>query len=140
MALSGRVDRTTVKRTDDAPHRVVDIARLEQCRQSLRVGHRGEVAVVGGADPARARRIGAVVRGAHVASERAVGRDGLVLLEAVAGLRETFPVERRIGIGAHAEAMFGESRLMGVDEAHTLARLVVAEDPGPAGRQRLHCW
>ena len=40
--------------------------------QSARIGHRGEVAVVGGADPARARRIGAKLARPQRADQRRV--------------------------------------------------------------------
>lgn len=85
--------------------RVVDVAWLHRGWQALRVGHRREVAVVGVADPARARQIGAVFAGAAAAFERLVGRGDDVRHEAVAIGGEAIAVEFRIGRRACAEAM-----------------------------------
>ena len=46
----------------------MDVGRLLRRRQALRIGHRREVTVIGVADPARARQIGAVFAGAAAAS------------------------------------------------------------------------
>ena len=51
----------------------MDVGRLLRRRQALRIGHRREVAVIGVADPARARQIGAILAGAAAAQHRLAG-------------------------------------------------------------------
>ena len=56
MALGGRMHRAAIDRRQHAPGRIMDVGRLHVGRQALRIGHRGKIAVVGVADPARARQ------------------------------------------------------------------------------------
>ena len=60
-------------------------------RQPPRIGHRGKVAVIGVADPARARKIGAIFAGAAAAQHRLAGRGDDVGIEAFALGRKTLP-------------------------------------------------
>ena len=87
----------------------MDVGRLLRRRQALRIGHRREVAVIGIADPARARQIGAVFAGAAAAQHRLAGGRDDIGIEAVAVGREALPVEFGIALGARAEAVIGES-------------------------------
>ena len=66
----------------------MDVGRLLRRRQALRIGHRREVAVIGVADPARARQIGAIFAGAAAAQHRLAGGRDDVGIEAVAVRRE----------------------------------------------------
>ena len=52
----------------------MDVVRLHRGRQTLRIGHCREVAVVGVADPTRTGKIGAVFPGAAAAEHRLIGR------------------------------------------------------------------
>src|SRR5262245_63363971 len=70
VALRSRVDGATVDCREHAPGRVVDVRWLQRRAKPLRISHRGEIAVIGGAHPALARRIGAELAGAAAAGHR----------------------------------------------------------------------
>ena len=137
MALGGRMHRAAVHRRQHAPCRVMDVGRLHVGRQALRIGHRGKVAVIGVADPARARQVGAIFAGAAAAQHRLAGRGDEVGVEAFAFRRETFAVEFRIGLRAGAKSVAGKSLLMRIDEGHAVGARIAADDAGLAQRQRL---
>ena len=61
----------------------MDVGGLARGRQPLRIGHRREVAVVGVADPARARQIGAIFGCAAAAQHRLARRRDDVRIEAL---------------------------------------------------------
>src|SRR5713101_6698468 len=105
----------------------MDIGGLLGRRQPLRIGHRREVAVVGIADPARARQIGAIFAGAAAADYRLAGRRDDIGIEAFALDRKTFPIEFRIALRARAEAVICERRLMGIDEGHAITGGIAAQ-------------
>ena len=112
--------------------------RAARGRQALRIGHRREVAVVGVADPARARQIGAIFAGAAAADHRLARRGDDVRIEAVALGRKTLAVEFRI---AFARARRSRDRRMPPDGASTKVMRSLAgsrhSTPRLAQRQRL---
>ena len=107
----------------------MDVGGLAGRGQPLRIGHCREVAVVGVADPARARQIGAVFAGAATAQHRLAGRGDDIGIEAFALGRKTLAVEFRIGLRARAKTMTRECRLMGVDEGHAIGVGIAAQYP-----------
>ncbi len=105
----------------------MDIGRLAGRWQPLRIGHRRKVTVVGVADPARARKIGAIFTGAAATQHRLVGCSDDIRIEAFALGRKTLPVEFRIGLRARAESVICERRLMGIDKGHAIAGRIAAQ-------------
>ena len=73
VTFGGRMHRAAIDRRQHAPGRVMDVGGLHRGGRPLRIGHRREVAVIGVADPARARQIGAVLAGAAAAQHRLAG-------------------------------------------------------------------
>ena len=137
LAFRARMEGAAIDRRHRAPACIVDVGRLHGRRQPARIGHRGEVAVVGGADPARARRIGTELARPQRADQRAGRRLHRIGLEAVAFGREALAVELRILLRARADAVVGEFGLMGVDEGHAVGVGIGAFGAGLAARQRL---
>ena len=137
MAFGRGMHGAAIDRGENAPGRVVDIGGLARSRQPAGIGHRREVAVIGIADPARARQIGAIFAGAAAAQHRLAGRGDDVGIEAFALGRKARLVEFRIGWRARAETVAGEGRLMGIDEGHAVGGGIAAQYAGLAQRQRL---
>ena len=76
VAFGGRMHRAAIDRAGRAPGRVMQVGRLEHRRDAFGISHGGEIAVIGGADPARARRIGAEIARPVIAHKRARRRGG----------------------------------------------------------------
>src|SRR5215472_15447021 len=95
-------------------------------RASFRIGHGGEVAVVGRAYPTRARRIRAKLARGIAAGHRIRRALRQAALEGLALAGKAFAIESGIVIGARACAMRGKSRLVSVDEGHALGRGIAA--------------
>ena len=98
------------------------------CGQALRIGHGGEVAVVGGAHPARARRIGPEF--ARPAGRRPADRSPPRRI-GVGSVSPSAEKQARSNSGscvrARADAVLRERRLMRVDEGHAVGRRIAAE-------------
>ena len=116
----------------------MDVGSAAASRAALREGHGGEVAVVGGADPARARRIGAEL--ARPAASRPAARSRPTPGRA-RSFRPSAEKHSRsnagIVVGARAEPALANAGLMRVDEGHALGRRVAADGAALAARQRL---
>src|SRR5919204_467254 len=137
MAYGCRVIRAAIDRREYSPDRIMQIARLQYGGQSLGIGHRGEVAVVGRADPARARSVGAkfvrrVAAGHRL--RRALPQAGL---EGLTLGRKTLPIEDGIFFAARARAMRGKSRLVRIHEGHAFGRRISTVAAVLAARERL---
>src|ERR1700687_1720947 len=128
MALRGRMPRAAIEGAQGAPGRIVNIAGLQRTREAFRIGHRREIAVIGGADPAAARGIGAELTRAAIAHKRIRRTHDQALLERGAVRRKALAVERGILLRVRAEAMVREGALMAIDERHAIARGIVAKD------------
>ena len=114
----------------------MNVAWPQRRGQRLRIRHGGEIAVVRGPDPARARGIGAEIAGA-TASRPADRRRRTGSVEKLSPLGEKHS-RSNCGIvrGAGADAVIDEGRLMAVDEAHALGHRILADALAVAGRQR----
>src|SRR5215468_910725 len=87
----------------------MQVARLQHGRQSLRIGHRGEVAIVCGADPTRARRVGTKFARRVTASHRFHRTLRETALKGLAFARKAFAIEGGIVRGARASAVGGNA-------------------------------
>ena len=119
MALGGGMNGAAIDRGEYAPDGVVQVARLQQGRQPFRVGHRREIAVVGRADPARARCIGAEFARRISAGHR-VGR--------------AFRQAALEGLALAAKSIPGRKR-----DRRRRARTRRARQTPPGGRRRKSC-
>ena len=99
----------------------MQVGWLLRRRQAFRIGHRDEVAVVCGAQPARARRIGAELGDRTAAGERLGRALNRARRETLAVGGKTRPIELRILFGARADPMTCERLLMRVDERHAMS-------------------
>ena len=136
VAFGAGMHGAAIHRRQNAPGRVMDVGRLLRRRQALRIGHGREIAVIGVADPARARQIGAVFAGAAAANHRLAGGVDEIGIEAFAGGRKALPIEFRIGLRTRAEAVIGKCCLMRVDKGHAVGARIAAQDAGLAQRER----
>src|SRR5262249_54130536 len=98
---------------------------------AFRVGHGREVAVVGGADPARARRVGAELAHAAAAFKRLRGPFDQALAKAVAVGGKAVLADTRTARRARPPPGPGERGRRRIDERHAL--LVAADHTGLAG-------
>ncbi len=96
----------------------MNIGRLRCGFRRQRIGHRGEIAVIGVADPARAWQISAEVARRHAAGHRIVGRIDNVGIETSARRQKALLVELRVARRAGTKTMILERRLMTIDEGH----------------------
>src|SRR5882672_10750745 len=129
MAFGAWMHRAAIHRGKNAPGRIMDVGGLLGRRQPLWISHRREVAVVGIADPARARQIGTIFAGAAAAEHRLASCRDDIGIEAFALDRKTLPIEFRIVLPARAEAVICECRLMGIDEGHAIGGGIAAQYP-----------
>ena len=121
--------RAAIDRGQNSPGRVVDIGRLLRRRQALRIGHGREVAVIGVADPARARQIGAIFAGAAAAQHRLAGGGDDIGIEAVAAWPKSIAgrIPDRFA-RARKNRGLAKRGLMGVDEGHAVGARIAAQD------------
>ena len=103
----------------------------------MRVGHGGEIAVVGGAHPACARCVGTILAGRAAAGERTGRRGRGIGIEACALGREAFAVEGRIAVRARADPVTGEGLLMGIGKCHALTIGIATQRTALAQGERL---
>src|SRR5687768_15880126 len=136
MAFGGGMDRPSIYRTQNSPYRVMDICRLQHCWETIRIGHRGEKAVIRRTHPARARGIGAELARPRATAKGRVCRLDELALEALSRGRETLPVKNRIAVRARAKTMGLEGGLVGIHEGHAVRKRLTTEGAAFAGRQR----
>src|SRR5262245_31519413 len=131
------MNRAAIDRREYPPSRIMDVARLQHGGQALGIGHGGEVAVVCGADPTRARGVGAKLACRIAAGYRVGCAFCQAVLESLAFAREAFPVEGGIVVRACARAMRGKHRLVALDEGHAVGRGIATGLAVFAARERL---
>jgi len=119
--------RAAVNRTEHSPQGVVNIARLQNRRHALRIGHRGEVTIVGRSDLTAARCVRTIVANRLVADHRIVCSEGLIGLEALTAGREAIAIESRIIGRAHAHAMTCKLALVAIDENHAFSQWITTK-------------